>query len=331
LQGRARDARYALLIQAARDLRAEVVMTGHHQDDQIETHFLAEARHAGDRGLAGMRAQRALAPGLVLLRPFLDIPGRVLKASLGSLPAVDDPSNRDPRFDRARLRQALAACAFDRGAVLAAIARHAAARDAADRRLSDCLRAFGADRKLAVRPVGTVEIDRQALATLAPETAADLLARILRAVGGGDYPPQHAARARLWARLGGNNPSPVAATLGGVAVRGDRTLHFAREFGRVGPMGVTVTGPAPTLFDGRFDVDTAGLEDQAVLLVPLGRLGCGNAIEKTLPVALDAAGRPIAAPACLHAKLGPGVGTLALQERLSWRLQADLPSHPASA
>ena len=331
LQGRARRARYALLVEAARAIGAAAVMTAHHQDDQIETHFLAAARHAGDRGLAGMRAERALAPGVVLLRPFLAIPGAALKASLCGRPVVDDPSNHDPRFDRVRLRLALAAGGLDRQAVLAAIVRHASARDAADRRIADSLQRLQDNRQIVIRPLGTAEVDRQALAGLAPATGIDLLGRILAAVGGGDYPPQHAATERLWARLGQNNvSSPVAATLGGVCVSGGETLLFAREFGREGPASLPLSAGLPAVFDGRFDLEPTSPDEPGAVLVPCGALGRGNAIEKTLPVALDAAGRPVAAPACLHAKLGPGLRALALRERVSWRLSADLPSTPAS-
>ncbi|WP_224008212.1 hypothetical protein [Aureimonas sp. SA4125] len=105
-------------------------------------------------------------------------------------------------------------------------------------------------------------------------------------------------------------------------------LVFAREYGRAGPPPAAIVPGGPTVFDSRFTVLSAvGRADEAaVSLVPLGRLGLGNATERTLPVAIDVAGRPVAAPACLHRKLGPGLHDLVIRERLSWRLFADLPT-----
>lgn len=91
-------------------------------------------RGAGLRGLAGMRP-RAVVPGgtLPLLRPLLGWRRATLAevvASAGLVP-VDDPSNRDRRFERVRVREGLAVAPWLDPAEWAATAAHLAEADAA--------------------------------------------------------------------------------------------------------------------------------------------------------------------------------------------------------
>ena len=328
-QAQAREARYALLAETARDLGAAAVMTAHHQDDQIETHLLARARHAGDRGLAGMRPTRALAPGIALLRPFLGVPGAVLKSAAAGLDPVDDPSNRDTRYDRVRLRMALSSGAVDRVRVLGDLAGSVRRRDEADARIAAMLAALCATESLVVDAAGTVQVDAAPFSGLEPANAVGLLARLLPAVGGAEHPPLRAAIERLQARLqaGLACGKPVGLTLGGVAVTSGARITFAREYGRVGPASVPIAaGVARATFDRRFDLAWEPLENDAQL-VPLGRLGRGNAVERCLPVMVDGEGAILAAPVALWAKLGVRC-PLALTERVGWRLCADLPASP---
>src|SRR6478609_839087 len=53
------------------------------------------------------------AASVFLVRPFLEIPKSRLVATLraAGIPCADDPSNRDPRFTRARLRGLMPALA----------------------------------------------------------------------------------------------------------------------------------------------------------------------------------------------------------------------------
>ena len=107
----ARAARYKLLAKAAREAGATHVLTAHTLDDQAETVLIRLTRGSGITGLGAMQRMSVL-PGsarneeLHLLRPFLDIPKSRLIATLraAKIPFAEDPSNRDPRFTRARLR-----------------------------------------------------------------------------------------------------------------------------------------------------------------------------------------------------------------------------------
>lgn len=134
LQSGAREARYAALGQwaAARGLGA--IATAHHADDQAETLLARLNRASGVGGLAGVRAMgRVPGTSLALLRPLLDWRRSELAeiVAAAGLRAVDDPSNRDPRFDRARIRDALRGADWLDVDAIARSAGHLAEADAA--------------------------------------------------------------------------------------------------------------------------------------------------------------------------------------------------------
>lgn len=105
IQSGARALRYRLLADWARENGLARLLTAHHADDQAETLLMRLLRGAGVGGLAGVRARVRIA-GMDIVRPLLGWRrtelGAIVDAS--GLDAIDDPSNADPRFDRARLR-----------------------------------------------------------------------------------------------------------------------------------------------------------------------------------------------------------------------------------
>lgn len=105
LQKWARQKRYEILCrEALRD--GAVLLTAHHGDDQTETIQFRLSRHSELYGLGGMQ-QVNLLNGAVVMRPFLNIPMVKLRQEVeyNKVDIVDDPSNRDPRFMRAKLRE----------------------------------------------------------------------------------------------------------------------------------------------------------------------------------------------------------------------------------
>ena len=109
LQAEARTMRYRLLSNWAEGLGLATLATAHHADDQAETLLMRLARGAGVRGLGGARSRRQLTEQVSLVRPLLGWRKSELAAIVeeAGLDPVDDPSNRDPRHDRSRIRQAL--------------------------------------------------------------------------------------------------------------------------------------------------------------------------------------------------------------------------------
>jgi tRNA(Ile)-lysidine synthase len=104
LQSAARTARYALLEEwrVARGL--DWLLTAHHADDQLETMLMRLNRGSGVGGMAGVRGRSG-----VVLRPLLDWRKAELAALAdgAGMPVAIDPSNADPRFDRAAMRARL--------------------------------------------------------------------------------------------------------------------------------------------------------------------------------------------------------------------------------
>ncbi len=111
VSARAREARYAALARWAHAQSLGAVATAHHADDQAETLLMRLNRGSGLAGLAGVRARTVIEGSeAVLLRPLLGWRKAELAdlVAAAGIAAADDPTNRDPDYDRARLRARLA-------------------------------------------------------------------------------------------------------------------------------------------------------------------------------------------------------------------------------
>lgn len=134
IQERARRERYRLLGYWAEERGLDALSTAHHAEDQVETMVMRLNRGSGVRGLAGMRG-KSVTPGnhVRLLRPLLGWrKAELLRicADAGISPSVD-PSNFDDRFERVRIRRALADADWLDPAAVARSAAHLADADTA--------------------------------------------------------------------------------------------------------------------------------------------------------------------------------------------------------
>jgi tRNA(Ile)-lysidine synthase len=186
LQQAARSARYRLLGEAARKEKAAHILTAHTLDDQAETVLIRMSRGSGLTGLGAMSRLSGLphdgARAITLVRPLLDIPKARLIATLRAteIPYADDPSNRDPRFTRARVRAMMSALAEEGldASRLAQLARRLKRAESAIEAAVD----RAADGLLADLP-SSVVIERRRFAELPAEIALRLLARALTRAG----------------------------------------------------------------------------------------------------------------------------------------------------
>lgn len=110
LPSAAREVRYRALERWAVERKLAWIATAHQVDDQAETLLMRLLRGAGLAGLSGIRARSLGLGEIPVVRPLLDWRREALArvvAEAGIEP-VDDPTNRDPRYDRARIRRRLA-------------------------------------------------------------------------------------------------------------------------------------------------------------------------------------------------------------------------------
>jgi tRNA(Ile)-lysidine synthase len=111
VQAKAREARYAALCGWADMNNLRFIATAHHIDDQAETLLMRLNRGSGVAGLSGV--QDTYWPfhfDAGIIRPLLQFRRAELLTvvSAAGLRVAHDPSNHDDRFDRVRLRKALA-------------------------------------------------------------------------------------------------------------------------------------------------------------------------------------------------------------------------------
>jgi tRNA(Ile)-lysidine synthase len=190
LQEAARMARYRLLRDECRRRGILHLLLAHHADDQAETVAMRLAHRSGPDGLAGMAAL-VDQPEVRLLRPLLGVARARLTATLlaRGVQWLDDPSNVDPRFERARLRAKGCPVPANLGG------------GGAERSVRDGKLARAAVDMLAFDQAGTAALDRTGFVRLGRDLQARLLSRVIQAVGGRDYPPRRERLERAAGRL----------------------------------------------------------------------------------------------------------------------------------
>jgi tRNA(Ile)-lysidine synthase len=241
LPERAREARYGLLSQAALRAGYAHVVTAHTLDDQAETVLFRLARGSGIGGLAAMARVSPLphvgAATVFLVRPLLQLPKLRLIATLQSagIAYSDDPTNRDPRYTRARWRRLMPVLAQE-GLDARGLARLAARMRRADTAIEF---AAGAARAALAPgpwpPRGPVVFATAQFAELPAEVALRVLGRAI-AHTGDEGPVELAKLETLYDALRAAD-SRLRRTLAGalVTLAGDR-LTVERAPPRRGPV-----------------------------------------------------------------------------------------------
>ena len=104
VQEAARDIRYAWWTGLHRAGQFDLLATGHHLDDNIETLFMRLLRGTGVHGLQGIPPRRDY-----IIRPMLDLPASVIRdyAREMNIPWRDDSSNPTDAYFRNRIRNSL--------------------------------------------------------------------------------------------------------------------------------------------------------------------------------------------------------------------------------
>ena len=203
VQEAARAMRYSLLAAAARRAGARHILTAHTLDDQAETVLIRMARGSGLTGLCAMARETPL-EDLILVRPFLDIPKSRLIATLKqeNLAFADDPSNRDPRFLRARLRRLMPQLA-EEGLNACRLAQLAQRLRRAEVAIETAVEAAAQTiSRSSWKDAGPIALDAEKFRGLPPEIGLRLLARAV-ARRGNEGPAELAKLESLYEALVG--------------------------------------------------------------------------------------------------------------------------------
>lgn len=220
VEAAAREARYAAARTVVR--HDEVLLTAHHDDDQLETLLLQLMRGAGLAGLAGMPERAPFGRGWHV-RPLLGLTRADLErwAREHSLRWIDDASNTDPRFDRNYLRMALLPQLRSRWPAAARVAARAARHLAEAHALLEEL-----GRQDLQRVAVGEAVDLAALAQLAPARQRNTLRCWLAARG--LRPPDTQRLERIRRELPRARPDAApAVSWGDASVRRHRGLLYA--------------------------------------------------------------------------------------------------------
>lgn len=299
LEDAARRARYRLLEAWCEDNGVLHLLTAHQRDDQAETLLMRLARGSGLDGLAGI-APVSIRRTCRVLRPLLTVPPERLRATLREFGVahVEDPMNRDPAFQRVRLRAArtfLAEEGLSAERLVATAAHLARARSALETMVTAILA-----RAVALDPSGYARVDAGALKAVPAEVGLRALAGVLATVGGADYPVRLEQLERLYESL----PSGIGAgrTLGGCQLVG-KTDHVlvCREVAAIADRQRAPPG-ARLRWDGRFAIAMPIDAPPGLSVGPLGSDGAArraaagrdrrlpSLVRATLPALFDAEG-----------------------------------------
>jgi tRNA(Ile)-lysidine synthase len=322
IQSEARDIRYGLMGQWCAANNIAALMVAHTRDDQAETLLLRLARGSGVDGLSGMAADISR-DGLRIIRPLLDVPGADLLSLLEDRDQayIDDPSNRDDRHARVRmraLRPLLEAEGLTAQRLAETAGRLSVARDAlagwTQAHLAGCV-TFDVG--------GWAQFDRRQLVNVPMEIGLRSVSRIVMAVGGGVYPPRlHHTRALL-ERLGAEEFS--GATLGGVRFVTHRSGVLAFREARAMAEPVSVDGVSPLVWDHRFEVSIADAKDVERGSWSIGALGVPDARRLRDELGPEVLTVPSAAASCIPAVYAQG--RLLEVPALGYRADGGAPSH----
>lgn len=246
----ARDARYRLLMIAADAFGADLMVTGHTLDDQIETVAMRAARNDGqdNLGLAGMAPNVLIDGRRWLARPLLSTRRAAIRSFLKTEGRgwIDDPSNLDDHYERVRVRARIAqgAGASTDAIGLAGVEREMLVKAAADLARQYLTVGHGV---LARIPLRFLDQDRDA--------ARHLLAVMTAVLGGRQYLPGKDALDRIIGFLDNRRPGRITAGRVIFDVRGQE-LFLQREVRNLPE--ISVRCGESEIWDGRYRVVNKG-------------------------------------------------------------------------
>jgi tRNA(Ile)-lysidine synthase len=246
IQAKARAARYDLLAQWCRKNAVPIFMTGHTADDQAETVFMRQQRTNSPKSLAGIWPENEWL-GVRVLRPLLTTHRETLRSYLRDLEQfwLEDPSNDNPRFERVRVRQALAGMPVENLQDIAAASQKVVRED---NHLAKTWLAI----HLYTDVYGVVRVTRKALRDERLAVRHLVVGHALQIAGDGTVPDAAGVEAASdWLQSGALGRRSLNGAV--INVR-QNVVEIMREPGRLRARWTEVPADGHVVFDGRFHV-----------------------------------------------------------------------------
>jgi tRNA(Ile)-lysidine synthase len=259
IQAKARAARYDLMSAwcIAHDVPA--LLTAHTADDQAETVVMRSARTSSAKSLAGIWPERDW-NGVRVLRPLLGLRRADLRSYLNEQNQnwIDDPSNDDVRFERVRVRQALAGDAEG-------FAEQALAAQRETRRASD-LATQWCDESLIVHETGFLRFSSSQFASQIAAVQDEILLQVIGRCGSSATPE---LQKRLDVLHWLVTARGCRRALGGVIfAKRKHDILVGREPGRISAVPLVIPQSGQVVWDHRFHISAVA----GALVVPAANL-----------------------------------------------------------
>ena len=265
IQEKARNARYDLLLNWCKENQVPTLLLGHHQQDQEETFWLRLSAGSGLEGLTGMKS-RVNRDGIHVCRPLLTFSKERLTATLEAEKQewIEDPSNQNPAFFRARFREYLREEGLTSTRLEAVMRKLQEDADFIQSSLKEAL-----SQTVQHFEAGYFSIQKEAFERLHPALAKRLISLLVRWFSKDSYPPRSTQIDEILKRL----QTSKAFTSGGAYWISKATeVLVIREVGEIKDKVSLATLEKPFLWDNRFWVDPSlkhSFSGEETLLSPL--------------------------------------------------------------
>jgi tRNA(Ile)-lysidine synthase len=263
----AREARYSLLIDYCKKHDISHLLTAHTYNDQAETILMRILRGTGVDGLCGIPFE-SIIQGIKLIRPLLCVKRSEIEGTLKSAGWiwVDDPSNKNTKYERVKIRNYLAqlpesSLAIQRLNLLGKNSRRV--RSCLNSMLSEAytkLCVEGRFKDITLKLDGFINLDE--------EIALRLLSQALKKTSGKHYPPRLESLEKLYDEI--KHKEHFKKTLWGCEIHlkhGD--IHIFRELREVEEKKRLVPNQ-DNYWDNRYKVNTT---EEGLYIGALGVVG----------------------------------------------------------
>ncbi|MDR3180226.1 MAG: tRNA lysidine(34) synthetase TilS [Holosporaceae bacterium] len=248
LENLAREARYDLLKNFCHDSSISLMLTGHTQNDQLETYEMRKMSGSSDLGLAGMSRIRSISDKLKLLRPLLMISRRQLENFLiaQNIQWKKDPMNEDSSFLRVALRKQIMSYDDEKmRTTLGEMQRLRKIRHELEVNAVDFLR-----NKVVFSDFGYASLHCDALEAETSAVQREIIRRVIWNVGGKKYAPSISEEIMLQIWTGKIN------TIGRCLLKIKKNIIYLLRENRGNNPSFVLLGPRRAVFDNRLVLES---------------------------------------------------------------------------